>query len=47
MKLIKPSKKTLNEVADILKNGGGIICPTDTGYGFFADTQKKKTVAKI
>jgi L-threonylcarbamoyladenylate synthase len=47
MKLIKPSKKTLNEATDILKNGGVIICPTDTVYGFLADASSKKAVDKI
>ena len=47
MKLIKPSKKTLNEATDILKNGGLVICPTDTVYGFLADVSNKKAVDKI
>jgi L-threonylcarbamoyladenylate synthase len=47
MKLIKPSKKTLNEATDILNNGGVIICPTDTVYGFLADASSKKAVDKI
>ena len=47
MKLIKPSKKTLNEAIDILNNGGMIICPTDTVYGFLADASNKKAVNKI
>ena len=47
MKLIKPSKKTLNEAADILSNGGVVICPTDTVYGFLADVSNKKAVDKI
>jgi L-threonylcarbamoyladenylate synthase len=47
MKLIKPSKKTLNEAAYILKNGGVVICPTDTVYGFLADAFNKKAVDKI
>lgn len=47
MKLIKPSKKTLNEAKDILNNGGVIICPTDTVYGFLAVASSKKAVNKI
>jgi len=37
----------LNEATDILKNGGLVICPTDTVYGFLADVSNKKAVDKI
>ncbi len=37
----------INEAVSILKNGGVIICPTDTVYGFLADAGSKKAVAKI
>jgi len=37
----------LNKVATVLKNGGVVICPTDTVYGFLADASSKKAVEKI
>src|SRR3989344_2400649 len=47
MEIIKPSSKALNEAVLFLKKGGVVICPTDTVYGFLADAQNKKAVAKI
>lgn len=37
----------LNKAATVLKNGGVVICPTDTVYGFLADASNKKAVEKI
>jgi L-threonylcarbamoyladenylate synthase len=37
----------VNEVVECLKNGGVVICPTDTVYGFLADSTNKKAVSKI
>lgn len=37
----------LNKAIEILKNGGVIIFPTDTVYGFLADAGNKKAVEKI
>ena len=47
MRFYKESPQTLNKVSDILKNGGVVICPTDTVYGFLADASNKKAVEKI
>ncbi|MEK9134770.1 MAG: L-threonylcarbamoyladenylate synthase [Patescibacteria group bacterium] len=32
---------------EIIKNGGVIICPTDTVYGLICDATNKKAVAKV
>lgn len=37
----------LEKVVEYLKNGGVVICPTDTVYGFLADAQNKKAVENI
>ncbi len=47
MEVIKVSLKTLDRAIAILKNGGVVICPTDTVYGFLADATNKKAVDKI
>lgn len=47
MKVVKPSERTAAAAAVLLKNGGIVICPTDTVYGFLADAQNKKAVEKI
>lgn len=51
MQILKPSNKTLIEAVKILNNGGIVICPTDTVYGFLALSNPpaggKKAVAKI
>ncbi len=47
METIKLTRKSLKKAVEILKNGGVIICPTDTVYGFLADAQNKKAVDKI
>ncbi|MEK7124423.1 MAG: L-threonylcarbamoyladenylate synthase [Patescibacteria group bacterium] len=47
METLKQSPKALNRAVSILKNGGVVICPTDTVYGFLADAGNKKAVDKI
>ena len=44
---MKLSKISLNRAVRILKNGGVVVCPTDTVYGFLADASNKKAVDKI
>src|SRR3989344_282146 len=39
--------ENLNKTVKILKEGGVVIFPTDTVYGFVADATNKKGVAKI
>jgi L-threonylcarbamoyladenylate synthase len=45
--IIKKTNKNLSEVVKFLNKGGVVICPTDTVYGFLADAENKKAVAKI
>jgi len=42
-------KKTTNleEIIDVIKNGGVVIFPTDTVYGFLCDANNKEAVEKI
>lgn len=47
MRFFKESPQTLNKVAAFLKEGGVVICPTDTVYGFLADASNKKAVEEI
>ncbi len=47
MKVVKQSQNAAAKAAGFLKNGGVIICPTDTVYGFLADASNKKAVGKI
>ena len=47
MEVIKLGQKAVNKTANILKNGGVAIFPTDTVYGFLADAGNKKAVEKI
>jgi len=47
MKIVKQSASAVAVVAALLNNGGVVICPTDTVYGFLADAQNKKAVEKI
>ncbi|MDP3882806.1 MAG: L-threonylcarbamoyladenylate synthase [Candidatus Staskawiczbacteria bacterium] len=47
MRIKRQSKKLLNEAVRTLKNGGVILFPTDTVYGFLADAINKKAVEKI
>ncbi len=47
MEVIKQSPKIIDRIVLALKNGGVVICPTDTVYGFLADATNKKAVNKI
>lgn len=47
MRLYKQSPQTLQKVSAFLKDGGVVICPTDTVYGFLADASNKKAVERI
>lgn len=47
MEIIKPTAENVSKIVAILKDGGVVICPTDTVYGFLADAQHSKAVAKI
>ena len=47
MEVIKESLKAADKAISFLKNGGVVICPTDTVYGFLADATDKKAVEKI
>jgi len=47
MNSMKQSLGALTVAIRILKNGGIVICPTDTVYGFLADATNKKAVEKI
>jgi tRNA threonylcarbamoyl adenosine modification protein (Sua5/YciO/YrdC/YwlC family) len=42
-----PSPKHLKTIADCLRNGGVIIYPTDTIYGFACDSTNAKAASKI
>ena len=47
MKITRQSIKALNKAVAVLKEGGVVICPTDTVYGFLAGASNKKAVEKI
>ena len=47
MKILKAQKKSISEAAEFFQNGGVVICPTDTVYGFLAIASDKKAVDKI
>lgn len=47
MLILKPNVSGLKKAREILKNGGIIIYPTDTLYGFGADIFCEKAVKKI
>lgn len=42
-----PNKRDILKIVKILKNGGVIIFPTDTGYAFGCDLHNKKAIGKI
>ncbi len=42
-----PQQRYINKAIDVLKNGGVIIYPTDTVYGFGCDIYNKKAVERI
>lgn len=45
--LKNPDLKTINKVAQILKNGGVVVYPTDTCYGMGSDITQPKAVETI
>ena len=47
--VLKKSQKALNDAVEFLENGGVVICPTDTVYGFLADssTIKRQLIKSI
>lgn len=47
MEIVKLSQNSLNKIVEYLNNGGVVICPTDTVYGFLALAENKKAVNKI
>jgi len=47
MDVIKLSQKAVNSAQKIIEDGGVVIFPTDTVYGFLADAGNKKAVDKI
>jgi L-threonylcarbamoyladenylate synthase len=47
MDTIRLSQKSVNEAVGIIKEGGVVVFPTDTVYGFLADVSDKKAVARI
>jgi len=47
MKIIKLSKAAIGQAAEILKNSGVVVGPSDTVYGIFCDAINKKAVEKI
>lgn len=47
MDFLKNSKNALNKAAKAIKEGGVVVFPTDTVYGFLADASNKKAVEKI
>jgi tRNA threonylcarbamoyl adenosine modification protein (Sua5/YciO/YrdC/YwlC family) len=42
-----PNLRELNKVVSCLRDGGVVICPTDTVYGFTCDITKPKAVERI
>lgn len=47
MQILKPSKQSITTAIKILENGGVVVFPTDTVYGFLCLAENKKAVAKI
>lgn len=45
--LIRKSNTALQKAVKIIQQGGVVICPTDTVYGFIARADNKKAVEKI
>jgi L-threonylcarbamoyladenylate synthase len=43
----RPDVKLLDRAARIIKRGGVIVCPTDTGYAFAADALNPRAVARV
>ncbi len=47
MEVVKKSQAAKNKAIKVLLEGGLVICPTDTVYGFLADVANKKAVENI
>jgi L-threonylcarbamoyladenylate synthase len=47
MEVVKLNQKAVNKAVDFLNQGGVVIFPTDTVYGFIADATNKKAVDEI
>ncbi|MFQ6049854.1 MAG: L-threonylcarbamoyladenylate synthase [Candidatus Paceibacterales bacterium] len=43
----KNLKKTLKQATKVIKEGGVVVCPTDTVYGLLANTKDEKAVKKV
>ena len=37
----------IEEIIEVIKNGGVVVCPTDTVYGLLADAANEKAVEKV
>jgi L-threonylcarbamoyladenylate synthase len=42
-----PGKEIIQKAAEIIKEGGSVVFPTDTVYGILADARNEKAVGKI
>jgi tRNA threonylcarbamoyl adenosine modification protein (Sua5/YciO/YrdC/YwlC family) len=42
-----PGQRQMNHVVECLRDGGVVICPTDTVYGFTCDIFKSKAIERI
>jgi L-threonylcarbamoyladenylate synthase len=47
MDFLESSKNALNKAVEMIDNGGVVIFPTDTVYGFLADAESKKAIERI
>lgn len=47
MKIVEPSTENVRKAAEILRNGGLIIMPTETVYGVAADMTNREAVNKV
>jgi L-threonylcarbamoyladenylate synthase len=44
---VKCDKEGIEKASQVIKNGGIVVCPTDTVYGIGCDPYNKKSVEKI
>jgi L-threonylcarbamoyladenylate synthase len=47
MEILRAKRIDIKKIAGLLREGGVIICPTDTVYGLLADATNQKAVDKI
>jgi len=47
MKIVKKSKKVINEAVKVLQKGGLVVFPTETLYGIGADATNPKAIKKL